>query len=109
LTVWSQPRHSSLVRLKEFPLSTLKIDGSFVQSITTDEDSGAIVSGVIALGHAFGLTVVAEGVEYERQLSLLRHLGRDLAQGFLFAHPLTADAATDLLNEHRRLGRGFAA
>jgi polar amino acid transport system substrate-binding protein len=101
--------HSSLVRLKEFPLSTLKIDGSFVQGVTADEDSGAIVSGVIALGHALGLTVVAEGVEYERQLSLLRHLGCDLAQGFLFAHPLTAEAATDLLNEHRRLGRGFAA
>jgi len=101
--------HSSLVRLKEFPLSTLKIDGSFVQNVTTDEDSGSIVSGVIALGHALGLRVVAEGVEHERQLSLLRHLGCDLAQGYLFARPLTSEAATDLLNEHRRLGQGFAA
>ena len=101
--------HSSLVRLKEFPLSTLKIDGSFVQNVTTDDDSGAIVSGVIALGHALGLTVVAEGVEHERQLSFLRHLGCDLAQGYLFARPLTAEAATALLAEHRRLGQGFAA
>ena len=101
--------HSSLVRLKEFPLSTLKIDGSFVQSVTTDEDSGSIVSGVIALGHALGLTVVAEGVEHERQLSLLRHLGCDLAQGYLFARPLTEEAATSLLADQRRLGHGFAA
>lgn len=101
--------HSSLVRLKEFPLNTLKIDGSFVRHVTTDEDAGSIVSGVIALGHALGLRVVAEGVEHERQLSLLRHLGCDLAQGFLFARPLTAEAATLLLSEHRRLGQGFAA
>ncbi len=101
--------HSSLVRLKEFPLNTLKIDGSFVHNVTTDEDAGSIVSGVIALGHALGLRVVAEGVEHERQLSLLRHLGCDLAQGYLFARPLTADAATTLLSEHRRLGQGFAA
>jgi diguanylate cyclase (GGDEF)-like protein/PAS domain S-box-containing protein len=101
--------HSSLVRLKEFPLDTLKIDGSFVQNVTTDEDAGSIVSGVIALGHALGLTVVAEGVEHERQLSLLRALGCDLAQGYLFARPLTAAAATTLLSEHRRLGYGFAA
>jgi EAL domain-containing protein (putative c-di-GMP-specific phosphodiesterase class I) len=101
--------HSSLVRLKEFPLSTLKIDGSFVQNVTTDEDAGSIVSGVIALGHALGLTVVAEGVEHERQLSLLRHLGCDLAQGYLFARPLTGEDATTLLAEHRRLGHGFAA
>ena len=72
--------HSSLVRLKESPLTTLKIDGSFVQNVTTNEDSGAIVSGVIALGHALGLTVGAEGVEQKRQFSLLRHLGYDLAK-----------------------------
>ena len=101
--------HSSLVRLKEFPLNTLKIDRSFVQHVTTDEDSASIVSGVIALGHALGLEVIAEGVEHERQLSLLRHLGCDLAQGYLFARPLTAEAATTLLAEHRRLGQGFAA
>jgi len=101
--------HSSLVRLKEFPLNTLKIDGSFVQNVTTDDDAGSIVSGVIALGHALGMTVVAEGVENERQLSLLRHLGCDLAQGYLFARPLTAADATTLLGEHRRLGQGYAA
>ena len=101
--------HSSLVRLKEFPLTTLKIDGSFVQSVNTDEDSGAIVSGVIALGHALGLTVVAEGVEHKRQLALLRALGCDLVQGYLFARPLTSEDATELLRHGLKLGEDFAA
>ena len=101
--------HSSLVRLKEFPLHSLKIDASFVEHMTLDEDSAAIVGGVIALGHALGLTVIAEGVEHERQLKLLRSLGCDLAQGFLFARPMPATELTELLSRGRLLNYQFAA
>ena len=101
--------HSSLIRLKEFPLHTLKVDGSFVEHMTVDDDSAAIVGGVIALGHALGLTVVAEGVEHERQLKLLRSLGCDLAQGVLFARPMPAIDVTELLSEGRLLSYKFAA
>ena len=80
-----------------------------MQSVNTDEDSGAIVSGVIALGHALGLTVVAEGVEHKRQLALLRALGCDLVQGYLFARPLTSEDATELLRHGLKLGEDFAA
>ena len=101
--------HSSLVRLKAFPLHTLKIDASFVDHMTFNDESAAIVGGVIALGHALGLTVLAEGVEHERQLKLLRSLGCDVAQGYLFAHPLPADEVTTLLAEQRLLTYRFAA
>ena len=78
---------SSLAHLRSLPVHTLKIDGSFVESLGDDPEGGAIVSAVVQLGHALGLSVTAEGVETPDQLSWLRALGCDLGQGFYFAHP----------------------
>jgi EAL domain-containing protein (putative c-di-GMP-specific phosphodiesterase class I) len=78
---------SSLGYLRSLPVHTLKIDQSFVEILGNDPEGGAIVSAVVQLGHALGLTVTAEGVETPGQLSLLRSLGCDLGQGFYFAHP----------------------
>ena len=78
---------SSLGYLRSLPVHTLKIDQSFVEILGDDPEGGAIVSAVVQLGHALGLTVTAEGVETPGQLSLLRSLGCDLGQGFYFAHP----------------------
>jgi diguanylate cyclase (GGDEF)-like protein/PAS domain S-box-containing protein len=80
--------YSSLTYLQQFPVDTLKVDRSFVDGLA--ETSGArgdraIVAGVIDLAHAFGLTTVAEGVETEEQLAVLRSLGCEQAQGFLWA------------------------
>ncbi|MDA8358359.1 MAG: bifunctional diguanylate cyclase/phosphodiesterase [Actinomycetota bacterium] len=81
--------YSSLSYLQRFPLDVLKVDKSFVDEL--DHDRGAeIVAAVINLAHALGLHVVAEGVESESQLDVLRHLGCDYAQGYLFSRPVPA-------------------
>jgi len=82
--------HSSLSHLKQFPACGLKIDRSFVADLTRSAEDGAIVSGVIALGHALGLEVVAEGVETIEQCEMLRALGCDLLQGYFFSPALPA-------------------
>jgi len=69
----------------------LKIDQSFVETLGGEAGGDEIVSAVIDLAHALGLKVVAEGVETTAQLQILRSLGCDLAQGFLFSRPLPAE------------------
>ncbi len=80
--------YSSLSRLADLPIDTLKIDRSFISRLPGDRPDTTVVSTIIALAHAFGLTVVAEGVETREQADLLRSLGCDELQGFLFSRPL---------------------
>jgi EAL domain-containing protein (putative c-di-GMP-specific phosphodiesterase class I) len=82
--------YSSLSYLQRFPLDILKVDRMFVETLGSNAESEKIVSAVINLAHALGLQVVAEGVETTQQLQILRSLGCDLAQGFLFSRPLPA-------------------
>ena len=77
--------YSSLGYLKRFPVDSVKVDQSFVDGLGSDPEDSAIVAAVISLGHALGLTVVAEGVESAEQLEELIALGCDQAQGFFFA------------------------
>lgn len=79
--------YSSLSYLKRFPVDVLKIDRSFISGIDTDADDHEIVSAVVALAHALGLKVVAEGVERVAQMDELRRLGCDEVQGFLVERP----------------------
>ena len=92
--------YSSLTYLRRYPVDVVKIDQSFVAGLGRDQSASAIVESVVDLAHALGMRVVAEGVETDEQLERLRRLGCDLAQGFLFAPPLPAEALDDLL--HRR-------
>ncbi|MEA2569552.1 MAG: hypothetical protein QOI24_1553 [Acidobacteriota bacterium] len=80
--------HSSIEHVKHFPLDGLKIPGEFVKDIPDNERSCAITKSIIVLAHDVGLAVIAEGVEREEQLELLRELGADYVQGFLFSRPM---------------------
>jgi EAL domain-containing protein (putative c-di-GMP-specific phosphodiesterase class I) len=80
---------SSLVYLKQLPVSTLKIDKSFVIDMMRDESDAAIVHSIIELAHNLGLQVVAEGVESDQSWSWLKTWGCDYAQGFYISHPLS--------------------
>ncbi|MCD8515467.1 MAG: bifunctional diguanylate cyclase/phosphodiesterase [Burkholderiaceae bacterium] len=82
--------YSSLSYLRQLPAEELKIDRSFVVDIEQSEDARAVVDAVIKLGLALDLKVVAEGVETDGQYQVLRQLGCDELQGFLFARPMTA-------------------
>jgi diguanylate cyclase (GGDEF)-like protein/PAS domain S-box-containing protein len=79
--------YSSLSYIAKLPINALKIDRAFITHVVEAADSRAIVSSVISLAHALGLKVVAEGVETAAQAQLLREMGCDLAQGYLYARP----------------------
>jgi len=80
--------YSSLSYLKLFPVNRLKIDRSFINGLETDSDDNEIAAATIALAHTLGKEVVAEGVETRSQLHFLRGQQCDIAQGYLFSHPL---------------------
>jgi diguanylate cyclase (GGDEF)-like protein/PAS domain S-box-containing protein len=88
--------YSSLSHLKRFAIDTLKIDKSFIADLLHDPDDRAIVSALIALGHALEIEVVAEGVETTEQRDMLARMGCHAYQGYLFAKPLTAENFTAL-------------
>jgi EAL domain-containing protein (putative c-di-GMP-specific phosphodiesterase class I) len=77
--------YSTLTDLRELPIDVIKIDKSFVGGVADNGDDRGIVAAVIALARELGLTVIAEGVEEERQLAVLRTLDCPLAQGYLFS------------------------
>ncbi|MBP0021937.1 MAG: EAL domain-containing protein [Cyanobacteria bacterium SBLK] len=89
--------YSSLSRLHCLPLSTLKIDKSFVTNLLAEKENLAIVKTIITLARHLKLNVIAEGVETHRQLAELRRLGCELVQGYLFAKPLPASEALNFL------------
>jgi EAL domain-containing protein (putative c-di-GMP-specific phosphodiesterase class I) len=83
--------YSSLSYLKRLPLDELKIDRSFVSDMLVNATSRAIAQSVISMGHAMGLSVIAEGVETEEQRNFLADLGCHSFQGYLYSHPLPVD------------------
>lgn len=86
--------YSSLSYLKRFPIDTIKIDRSFVSDIATNPDDAEIIRTIITMGHTLNRKIVAEGVEDENQLSLLRDYQCDEIQGYFISRPLPADQAT---------------
>ncbi|HUG04411.1 MAG TPA: EAL domain-containing protein, partial [Steroidobacteraceae bacterium] len=93
--------YSSLSYLKEIPADELKIDKSFVMNMLASKPDRTVVEQIVALGHAFGLVVVAEGVENETVSGELAAMGCDFAQGFHYAKPLPPDALPRWAGEWR--------
>jgi diguanylate cyclase (GGDEF)-like protein/PAS domain S-box-containing protein len=93
--------YSSLAYLKRFPLDTLKIDRAFVKDLAEGSDHAAIPLAIIAMAHGLNLHVLAEGVETQEQLAILREHGCDAIQGYLFSQPLSSDLVEQLVRTHR--------
>lgn len=94
---------TSLRYLKEFPIHELKIDQTFIRDIVENRSNAAIATSVIALGHELHLTVVAEGVETEEQLTILRDRDCDVFQGYLHSKPMPLDDLKALFAARSRL------
>lgn len=92
--------YSSLNYLSRLPVSALKVDRSFVSALEDEDGNSKIIRGVVTLAHSLGIEVIAEGIESDNQLRVLRdELGCDYGQGFLFAKAVDADTATRLLRD----------
>jgi diguanylate cyclase (GGDEF)-like protein/PAS domain S-box-containing protein len=89
--------YSSLSALQQFPISTLKIDKSFVRDVATNADDATIVGTIIHMGRSLQMDVVAEGVESEEQLNFLQTLDCTYVQGLLFGDPMSSDNYLELL------------
>ncbi|WP_050181020.1 sensor domain-containing phosphodiesterase [Domibacillus robiginosus] len=94
--------YSSLGYLKNLPISTLKIDKSFVQDITEDQDNAAITNTIITLARNLNLDVIAEGVETKEQVDYLNTMNCYLMQGYFFNKPLTAEMFSEKYLDHKK-------
>ena len=88
---------SSLRHLQALPFDEIKVDGSFVRSMTNTRESRKIVAAILGLGHSMGLVTVAECVETEEQADMLLCLGCEMGQGWLYGRPATADQIPKIL------------
>ncbi|ACM92684.1 sensory box sensor/ggdef/eal domain protein [Nautilia profundicola AmH] len=93
--------YSSLTYLKDLPADYLKIDMSFIKNIETSEKDLAIVETIINFAHKFNLKTIAEGVETEKQVKILKELNCDYLQGFYFAKPMPLEEFKNFLNSHK--------
>ncbi len=91
--------YSSLSYLKKFPIDTLKVDKSFIDTLLDDTSTRIITESILSMSHAMGFETVAEGVENERQFNYLASAGCDVIQGFYLGKPLSPDKAYELLSD----------
>ncbi|MFG0330253.1 MAG: EAL domain-containing protein [Phycisphaerales bacterium] len=97
--------YSSLASLHRFPIDILKIDKAFIHAIDSSRPHAAIVDAIVKLAHNLGMDVVAEGIETPNHLALLQALECDLAQGYFFGKPVSADNAAQFISNPGRLAK----
>jgi EAL domain-containing protein (putative c-di-GMP-specific phosphodiesterase class I) len=95
--------YSSLAYLKKFPITTLKIDRSFVIGVPGDENDCAIAQAIVTMGRQLRQEIVAEGIETVEQMVFLKGLGCDQLQGYLFSPPVPVAEFEKMVAEDRRL------
>ena len=95
--------YSSLAYLSRLPVNALKIDRSFIEGMLRSSENMSIVASIISLAHALKMKVIAEGVETQEQLNMLRSLACDEIQGFLISVPVAAESVADMLRERAAL------
>ena len=91
--------YSSLAHLQRFPVDALKIDGSFISGLTDSQEGETLLHALVQLGKALSIETLAEGIEHQRELSLLQDEQCDSGQGFLYARPLDAAATEAFLRD----------
>lgn len=96
--------YSSLSYLKKFDIDYLKIDQSFTRNLTSDDSDLALCEAIVVMAHKLGLKVIAEGVETEQQRDMLKSMGCDYGQGYLFSKPIPADEFEKLLSSRNGSG-----
>ncbi len=89
--------YSSLLELRDFPISEVKIDRAFISDITTDQHSQDIVAAVVGISRSIGAEVVAEGIENQQQFDKIAELGCDRAQGYYLCEPMSASTFPDVV------------
>jgi EAL domain-containing protein (putative c-di-GMP-specific phosphodiesterase class I) len=89
--------HSSLSRLRDMPAEVLKIDRSFVDGLVSEAGDMAVVSSILSLAYAMGKHTIAEGVETRAQAAILLRMGCEVAQGYFFSRPVSADQIVPML------------
>jgi EAL domain-containing protein (putative c-di-GMP-specific phosphodiesterase class I) len=94
--------YSSLAHLQQFPVDALKIDRSFIAGMRDNKEGETLIHTLVQLGKALSIDTVAEGIEQQRDLSLLREEDCDCGQGFLFARPLDLAATDEFLKNWAR-------
>jgi EAL domain-containing protein (putative c-di-GMP-specific phosphodiesterase class I) len=97
--------YSNLARMKDMPLDRVKLDASLTRDIDHSESARTIVASVVHLIHGLGAEVVAEGVERREQLEVLRTIGCDLVQGYIFAQPMGGDEFAEWVQSRSALER----
>ncbi|MDX1805132.1 MAG: EAL domain-containing protein [Alcanivorax sp.] len=97
--------YSSLSYLKRFPVDTLKIDRSFIMDMDTSPDDAAITRAIVEMAHSLKMRVVAEGVETEQHLQILREMGCDSIQGFLISKPVPEARLLEILHDQAHVPR----
>lgn len=95
--------YSSLSQLKALPISSLKIDKSFIRDIAEDRSDEAIIKALMIMAHTLGFSIVAEGVETQKQADFLRRHDCDVSQGYLYSRPLSANHFETLFLAARQL------
>lgn len=95
--------YSSMAHLKRFPLSTLKIDYSFVRDLATSQSDQSVVKAIVNLAHNFNLKVIAEGVENSQQLAFLRECGCEGVQGYLICPPVNSIVLAEFIKKEKQM------